>query len=268
MDGLESDKNAGDDEVDPVKIAVGGILHNRWTVPAYLDAMAALDTRGHTAQWLWAIDGAWHPLDLGLTTDRFPRLATVSLDCALPHYCREPGEKEHLHRVYSRLALLRNMLREATLDLDCDALLSVDSDILPPPETLQLLVNSGENWVGALVRNSALDPHCWNVFHLRDIETQGGLLQHFRAAGDGADGEAWPAMQAWRFDPRDPTQTQDLATGAVCLYRRPILCDARWEADRRGRQEDIGFAMNAARAGYRAAYMPIRCKHLTVDGEA
>ena len=33
-----------------MRIALGGILHNRWTVPAYLDAMAALDTHGHTVQ--------------------------------------------------------------------------------------------------------------------------------------------------------------------------------------------------------------------------
>ena len=250
-----------------MRIALGGILHNRWTVPAYLDAMAALDTHGHTVQWVWAVDGAWQPGDLGLTNERFPHLAVVNLDYTLPHYCREPGEESHLHRVYSRLALLRNMLSEAALALDCEALFSVDSDILPPPETLRLLAGAGKPWISAVVPNSVTDKNCWNVFHLRDVETQGGLLQHFRAMGNGARGKVWPAMQAWDYDPRDENEVQDLATGAVCFYWRGLLEAARWRADLRGRQEDIGFAVDAYHAGYRAAYMPIRCRHLTVEGQ-
>jgi hypothetical protein len=243
-----------------MRIAIGGILHDRWTVPAYLEAMEALDLGGIEYVWTWVLDGQFDvPVEL---PGNSPFVAAVDLPG--PQYARQGGNAEARVLVHRRLACLRNILRELAIEADCEALFSVDSDVIVPANTLRRLVDTAKPWAAALVHNSP-DGRAWNVFRVTDIETQGGFAHHFAAMGDGVKGE-WPGREGAGWDPRDNQKTECLGAGAVCLYRRDLLQAARWEAHPRGGGEDLGFALNAFAAGYRAWYLPILCRHLTVDG--
>ena len=248
-----------------MRIAIGGILHDRWTLEPYLNAMEALDLGGIEPVWTWVLDGEFeHEIDLPGWMGASPLVASVDLPG--PHYARQGGSVENRILVHRRLACLRNILRELAIEADCEALFSVDSDIIVPRNTLRRLVDTGEPWAAALVHN-APDGHAWNVFRVTDIESQGGFAHHFRAMGHGVEGN-WPPKDGVGWNPRDKTKEQNLGAGAVCLYRRDLLQVARWEAHGRGGGEDMGFALNAFRAGFSAWYLPILCRHLTVDGIA
>ena len=248
-----------------LKVAIGGILHERWTVPAHLEAMWALNTTGLNVVHVWVLDGSvpsvWEDSRAPLSRKLLSSLPGRNYDRTS---LTQPSERR---AVYGRLATLRNMLADEALRLGADFLLSVDSDILPPPETLMRLLGAAQPWCAALVRNSATDPRCWNVFRLRRVDTDGGLVSHFLPCGNGARGESWPNSAGAGWDPRDPKQERDLAAGACCLYSADLLRKTRWATDHRGRQEDVGFALSAFAAGYRAWYLPIVCQHLTVDGD-
>ena len=250
-----------------MRVVVGGVLHERQTVPAYLEAMRVMETLGLDVTYLWVHDGKVPSARLihdGLFAHD---ISLMFPDLPGRQYDRQTLPSPSARReVYGRLATLRNILADEALRLGADYLFSVDSDILPPPETLVRLVATGNPWVSALVRNSATDRRCWNVFHLRRVDTDGGLVSHFLPCGNGARGEPWPGPEGVGWDPRDNSREQDLATGAVTLYSADLLRKARWATDHRGRQEDVGFAIQAFAAGYRAWYLPIFCRHLTVEG--
>lgn len=238
-----------------MRIVVGGILHERWTVNECLDALFDLDTRGHEVVYAWVVDGSCDRKLPG-TVVRVDGLEGL-------HYRRQNETKDTLRRIYERLACLRNILAQTALSLDGEALFSVDSDIVVPRSTLLDLVNVDYPWVAALVQNAVGTNRIWNVFHLR---RENGLISHFMCTGVGAQGDRWPEKRLWTYDPRDSDETQDLVAGAVCLYGRPLLLKARWCSTPRGSQEDIGFGLNALEAGYHAGYVPIVCKHLTIGG--
>ena len=244
-----------------MKIVAGGILRDRWTVGAYLQAMAALDTGGHEVTWAWVLDDTPADLVRAYVSD------AVTLEVRNlpgPIYNRQGGMPQERNRLHARLACLRNLLREVALQAGADALFSVDSDILPPPETLVRLVDCGRPWVAALVRNSATS-EAWNVYHLLHPE-QGGLINHFLPTGTNPKGETWPGPEGCGHDPRNAAKTPDLCAGAVCLYHREVLEKARWKATAHGAGEDTGFGLEAFAASYYAWYLPIVCRHLTIDG--
>ncbi len=238
-----------------MKVAIGGIIHDRWTIEPYLAAMGKLDQPCEVA-FCWVVDGSQE------LAERLGGAAVVNI----AHLSGEQYERQESksRAIYARMATLRNLLATLALGMDCDALLSVDSDVIVPPDLLTRLLATKQDWVAPLVRNDAKNRtprgH-WNVFKLTQIERQGGLVDHFRPMGDG-----WPTEDVLAWDPRDEKKERCLAAGACCLYSRKLLEAVRWRTDGRGRQEDIGFAVDAHLAGYRASYVPVRCRHLTVDG--
>ena len=244
-----------------MKIVVGGIIHERWTIDPYLEAMAKL---AHPCEvvFAWVVDGSEELADQLAEHWWAPSAAVVNVThLSGTRYTRQANEGE---AIYQRMATLRNILRGLALDLGCDALFSVDSDIIVPSDVLTKLVATGKPWVAPLVRNDAEGGNPrghWNVFKLRGIERDAGLCDHFRPIGPG-----FPKEDMIGWDPRDQKKEQCLAAGAVCLYGRELLEKARWRTDSRGRQEDIGFSIDAFKAGYRAWYIPVQCRHLTVDG--
>jgi hypothetical protein len=245
--------------VGPLRIAVGGIVHDRWTVLQWFTALQKLNAGRHTIEYIFVCDGEV-PVDL-------PGCRVVVHDLPGPIYDRQPGTDEVLWAKYSRLAFMRNLLADLTMTLECGALLSVDSDIVAPVDLLVRLAETQRDWIAGLVRNSPTDLNSWNVFHFLNSLRQGVGIKPFRCAGVGPEGIQWPpANIPLDTDPRDPQHVRDLATGAVCLYSASLLTAARWHSNLRGCQEDLGFAADAFQAGYRASYLPIICQHLTVDG--
>lgn len=244
-----------------MRVAVGGLVHDRRTLEPYFRAMRELcSPAGCEIVYTWVVD---EPPDATCYDfEEFePSLATISAAIPGRHYNRQTSRDRQM---YGRLACLRNILAEVALGTDCDALLSVDSDIIVMPDLLERLLATNKAWVAPLVRNDVegANPRGhWNVFKLKGIERDAGLCDHFRPMGPG-----WPNEEVLGWDPRDPKREQCLAAGAVCLYKRELLEKVRWRTDSRGRQEDLGFAMEAFGAGYRAWYVPLRLQHLTVDG--
>jgi hypothetical protein len=245
-----------------MRVAVGGLIHDRWSVQQYMEALCELSAPCEVS-YAFVLDDMQDDSEIW---DLMPEGAeVVEAYLSGPHYHRHTSRDQ---AVYGRMARLRNLLRELVLGLGCDYLLAVDSDIVVPPDLLEKLLATGKPWVAPLVRNDAKDRtprgH-WNVFKLTRIEDQAGLTDHFRPMGRGINGD-WPGPEGAGWDPRDNTREECLAAGAACLYSRELLETVRWRTDGRGQQEDIGFAMDAFRAGFRAWYLPIRCRHLTVDG--
>jgi len=248
-----------------VKVAVGGLIHDRWTVDLYLDAIEALrPPKDCEIMRVWVADGNYG--------NDLPGLRVIVDTLPGRHYHRDAGvparnESERhmfLREIYGRMAALRNVLAEVALGMDCDALLSIDSDIIVPADLVERLVATGKPWVAPLVRNAAegATPRGhWNVFKLYEIERQAGLVDHFRPIGPN-----FPPPEGTDHDPRDRQKGRCLAAGACCLYSRELLEKVRWRTDARGRQEDVGFAIGAFEAGFRAWYIPLVCRHLTVDG--
>jgi len=243
-----------------VRVAVGGIIHERETLPAYLNAMEALNFDGVQPVWTWVVDGH---ISVELPASE-GHLYAATVEMPGPRYARQGGLAGERSIVHGRLACLRNILADLALGANCDALLTVDSDIIVPPDLLLRLVETGRPWVSALVRNG---PRLrdWNVYMITHPE-QGGLVHPFVAMGDGAMGQNWPGPEGSGGDPRERIQKGKLSTGAVCLYRRELLEAARWAPTSTGAGEDTGFGMQAHAAGFEAWYLPIRCRHLTVDG--
>ncbi len=230
-----------------MRIAVGGIAHDRWTVPEWLSALRALETGEHEIEWCFVLDGYSPPAELG----EHEHIAQVLGLASLQSYRRQGGTPESCRSQYSRLALLRNMLADMALGLGCDALLSVDSDIVVPPDLLVQLVETGMPWAAGLVRNSATNPAAWNVWAAIEEDP----LRVRRFVPPIYAGGAILLQQG-----------ESLAAGAVCLYSADLLRAARWSSNAEGLQEDVCFAAEAFRAGYRAAYIPVVCKHLTIEG--
>ena len=237
-----------------MKVAVGGVIHDRWTVDPYLDAIEALRApKDCEIMRVWVADGNYG--------NDLPGLRVIVDTLPGAHYSRQTSNSRE---IYGRLAALRNVLAEVALGMDCDALLSIDSDIIVPADLLARLVATGKPWVAPLVRNAAegATPRGhWNIFKLYEIERQAGLVDHFRPIGPN-----FPPPEGTDHDPRDRQKGRCLAAGACCLYSRELLEKVRWRTDGRGRQEDVGFAIGAFEAGFRAWYIPLVCRHLTVDG--
>jgi len=248
-----------------VRLAIGGVIHRRWTLDAYLQAMAALEKPPDHVM-AWVVDDADGLSSASIMAREGQKRAIVNVVC-LPgiEYRRQSAGLREKVSMYTRLACLRNILAEVALGQECDALLSVDSDIIVPPDLLTRLLSTRKPWVAGLVRNSQ-DGRYWNVMRLRNIESDAGLTDHFLPVGVNAHGETWPGPEGAGWDPRDPAREQCLMAGAACLYSRDLLERARWRTDGRGRQEDVGFAIQAFRAGFRAWYVPVICQHLTVEG--
>jgi len=264
-----------------MRIAIGGIVHWRASVPAWLEHLACLDAGEHELVPIFVMDrrqgseaartAAYHS---------FPDAIFVDVDGATPENFYPP-KRENNAVAYAHLAMLRNRLAELALQQDADALLSVDSDIMAPPNLVGALASVGVPWVAALVRNS---PHylrlgCepsteladmyWNVMYMPPPQPGKPLYQHFKPIGSDGVGGVWPPGPiCWR--PHQKQQDRRLITGAVALYSRELLERVQWAGpigtpyDPAGSQclgEDISFGYRALEAGYYAWYVPLICEH-------
>lgn len=248
-----------------MKIIVGGLIHDRPQVAAYLRHLRLLDVDGHDVEWWFVQDGMdavaiaalpWEVEDWPAT----PNVMRDGLrDGERPWTRHEPDKVA----AYRHLARLRNALREEVLDGDADALLTIDSDIIVPPDLLQRLAGCGKPWVSGLVSNRPGDPRIWNVVKWTQSRAGQPAIRHFQTIGNGPRGEPWPGPEGSGGDPRKPHERDPLIVGAVCLYRREVLEGAYFVEHRCG--EDIGFGARAIEAGFRGWYLPIVCEHLMTE---
>lgn len=136
---------------------------------------------------------------------------------------------------FAHLAEMRNQWRESVLDLYPEAthFWSCDSDILPKPDCLKLLLAADKPCIGAYVRNS---PVSFNFTLGRDAEG---------ARRDGRETE-WSE----KTEPFEVT-----LTGACMLIRRDVLENVKWGDHPRG--EDHIFAQQCIDKGYGLWFHPL-----------
>lgn len=237
-------------------VLIGGLVHDRPQVECYLRHLRELDTEGLEISWAFVLDGVDEPD----WCDLWPEGARFLDGPPGPHWDRKALDKP---ACYAHLADLRNLLRAHALEVGADYLLSVDSDIIAPPDVLKRLLASGKPWVAGLVSNrepGQEDGRTFNVFKVKLSGPQ-PFLQHFQPMGTGAHGNPWPGPEGAGQDPRDTlVPSVPLCVGAVCLYQATLLRCATFAGHRWG--EDIGFARQAFSAGYSGWYLPLRCEHL------
>lgn len=243
-----------------MRVLIGGLIHDRPQVECYLRHLARLDMAGCEATWCFDLDD----VDPGRYENLWPEAPPLFLRA-------DPGarwERRALDKeagCFDHLAAMRNQLRDVALVGDFDYLLSVDSDIIIPPDLLHTLLAADKPWVSALVSNrepEREDDRTFNVFKVNFPEAPARpWLQHFQPTGTGALGVEWPGPEGAGQDPRDThAPPWPLCVGAVCLYRRDLLERARFRGQRWG--EDVGFAQEAFAAGFTGWYLPRQCEHL------
>ncbi len=247
-----------------MRVAIGGIIHDRPTVPNYFAHLKQLQLDGLDTVHVWVVDGD-HNSGVASTVQRtWPQASLITATNLTPLYQYRRTEHDKA-RAYRRLACLRNMLALATLELEVDALVAIDSDIMVPPNLIQALRSADRPWVSALVPNRPVRPGeeskeiAWNVMHVPEQVPGGAAYLHFVPTGIGPRDDRWPdSPVGWR--PQNNARDLRLITGAVCWYSTELLTAVRWSEHSHG--EDIAFGHDALRAGFSAWYVPLVCPHL------
>jgi len=137
-----------------MKILVAAPVHDRaWIIKDFLDSVKALETEGLSVGYLFIEnDSADNSLELlRKLTARWPNCEVRTVTNHLPAYDRKGTAGDPM---YLRMAILRESIRQATLDGGYDYLLSCDSDIMMQPETLQRLLSHNLDMVAAMISNS------------------------------------------------------------------------------------------------------------------
>lgn len=205
-------------------ILTGAPVRNRaWIFPAYLSALAAQDTPEPLAYHYVLNDS-----EDGTQT----QLETFQATLPLTWEQQDFGTKGWVRGSYkmAHLAALRNRLLEYFLTTNATHLLSVDTDILVPPDLTRRLLEDDRPVVAALIYNderSTLSyPHRYcNIMQ----ETPAGF-RHYKEY------------------PRDALFPVDI-TGACYLIRRDVVeAGVRYAAHPQG--EDIPFCVSAGEHGF------------------
>jgi hypothetical protein len=252
-----------------VRVLIGGLLHARESpalgaqATCYLRHLKALNLFGHEVSWCFVLDGPH--LEYAIDALMLPRVSTITVESDGEHYTRgrEPGHD--FTPEFSRLAFLRNLLRERALHEDVEALVMIDSDICVPPDLVQRFVakrvSGREPWVSALVDNGAtmngkLDP---------DLDRMRGKVPDYSRRTQAFNVMDWVCKEGEtpfpvHVKPDFENGGHADIMGAVQFIDIGVLHDARWEATQWG--EDIGFAQQW---GYRGCYLPVVCDHLMTE---
>lgn len=200
---------------------VAPVRNREWILPIYLRHLEALeypsqalsfhfianDCTDNTKGILYEFKHAWEGYGTHVED-------SVCVDQVNFHRVEQDTRVDSVRqRTYPILANLRNALFEKAVHDGVDYVLSVDTDILVPPDLLQRLLAHQKDVVAALISNG-IGAH---NYLLRSLS--GGLVK----------------------DPNPPVELFQVAlTGAVCLYSRYACEIGRFRADKLG--EDAGFA--------------------------
>jgi hypothetical protein len=253
------------------KIAIGCPVRNRaWVLPEYTDALR--DAAGHYVlthgdrvdqsriEFLFlendSTDGTLDVLAAAKTDmeEAGWNVTVASISTAADMWQRG----DYAHNQYANLANVRNQFLEMFLRTDADYLLSVDSDVIVPPDIVARLYRSlldhelysgGEVIMGAAISNVPNKP--------LDGETPGNYM--YRQCGEGV--YFHPATF-----PTSGTHIVDLI-GAVYLIPCSVIeAGARYAPHPQG--EDAPFCQAAQKLGYRLLVnMDVKCEHRMVKPE-
>lgn len=237
-----------------MRVLIGGLLHDRGEITdCYLRHLGVLDLNGIEVSWFFVVDG------VGQWKARIPEGANgVLMKDNGPWWIREPRGQNDERQEYRRLAFMRNVLRERALMERVNALVNIDSDICAPGDLLQRMAAARAPWVSALVDNCAVRNGLRGDADPELARMKGEAVPVGRHAFNIMDFDA--GGRTARVSPDLLNGGEADITGAVCWYSADLLGRVSWRWHING--EDVGFAVEATAAGYRARYLPVICDHL------
>lgn len=237
-------------ELEQIKVAIGCVVRNRaWILPEYLQAIENIPF--DNKEYIF--------LENNSTDETFAILESfVHLQSALTKKVwmgktdrpSAPGYRRNEYHVngYEYLASLRNLFLLMFYITKADYLLSIDSDIIVPPNILEelLVLADTKTIVAAAISNipeKSLDGFIPGNFM---ITSSDGVLIH---------PPAYPLQGEMEVD----------VTGAVCLIPRSAIKDgARYGMHPQG--EDIPFCLQAKQAGYKMMVtFDVQCDHRMLE---
>lgn len=254
------------------KIAIGCPVRNRaWVLPEYLQALRDIDYEDKMFLFLEndsEDNTAKHLYNFQHFTNR--DLSQMSVDVRVDHISTASPHWNHgdyAHEQYANLARVRNHFLDMFLRTNADFLLSVDSDVIVPPNIVTRLMRhmDGRTIAGAAISNVPDKP--------LDGYTPGNFMTSGKAVKlawrEDEQGNRVPyeiSMSAYAHPFAYPTSgihPVDLI-GAVYLIPRAVIeAGARYAPHQTG--EDAPFCEAARQLGYRLLVdMDVRCEHRMV----
>jgi glycosyltransferase involved in cell wall biosynthesis len=237
-------------KVGVTRIVTGCIVRNRaWILPEYLAALAAVDFDEKEYIFL-ENDSTDDTLRL---IDAFMRQKIAEnrrLWLGLNYRLNPPGHRRHEYGVngYERMAGLRNLFLYMFLCTDADYLLSIDSDIIVPPDIVSKLLPLAHDYgiaAAAIANIPGENPDGRTPGNFM-IETAAGMIHppQYPVAGN----------------------MEVAVTGAVYLIPRWVVeAGTRYGAHPQG--EDVPFCIMARQKGCRLVVsFDVHCEHRMVEG--
>lgn len=225
------------------RVLIASPVHNRaWVLPEFLACLDTLDTDGlEVGYYFLANDCTDDSVDILKQWDR-ENVTVDDISIDLPVYRRNMS---HITDMYTRLKIVRDIIRKYALDYGYDYLFCVDSDTLVQPDTLKRLLAHDKPFVAAMCSN-----------------TPDGSFRYVNAAGltpgtDGPYGDP-PHWFTWQAKGKDLEKVG--ATGACYLVTRNVMEQCAYDyqpisevnkklmKDQPG--EDMAFALSCRSAGY------------------
>lgn len=226
------------------KVLIGCPVRNRaWILPRYLQSLRNLDYDHSKIEYCFVVNNS---VDNTLEILRNFK-NEISNPVRIVH-CNLHANNGHQRGQYSffHLAILRNILLDEFLKTDCEYLLSVDSDILLPPDTIKALQEPQYDIISALVCNGHEigDESIYNILNRKP----NGRYEHIRN---------FPTDQVFEVD----------CTGAAYLIKRPVIEKYRVRYSASKGPEDIGFCEDAKAKGIKIYCNPqVVAEHKMTEG--
>lgn len=207
-------------------VMVGGPVRNRaWVLPQYLDALEAVNYPSDRTFYFWVVNDSTDDSERILRDwlARTNRHGAVTVK----NYGDRPADtrgalrlgRERRATTYPILADLRQGIFDTAVLLDVDYYLSIDSDVIVPPNVLTALLGTGKDAVAGLIDNGHGSFNYLFYDELSDMYV------------------------------RRRTEIRGLEpvglTGAVCLYSRVALSHGVWSVGESGEDEGIARSLRS-----------------------
>lgn len=219
-------------------IMMGCPVHNRaWVLPLYLKYILSIDYPKKNITLCFILNDSHDESQKILENFKYNHIEDYNdiiirnLKYNMPDDIRQCRVSR---KVYQRLAWVRNEFISNVKDEDY--VMSIDSDILVPPNILKELIAQKKDIISALLFN---DP---SMRYPNILLIENGLMKHY-----------------FEF-PKDSVFEVDI-TGAVYLIKSKICKRVKYGYDKYG--EDIPFCISAKKLGYKIwCNSSVSCRHI------
>jgi hypothetical protein len=234
------------------EITIGSPVRDRaWILPMHLQKILELDYPLKKITLLFLLNDCTDKSEDVLKlfsehhADKFNQIILLRKDLGTSQDTRETHEKRK--PVYYALADLRNTILDR---IETPYYLSVDTDILMPPETLKVLLASQKNIVAGVI---------WNDYIARPRAVYPNARPNFLIEKSVGGVRKLVSYTDYPLN----TVFEVHTTGAVCLMSKAVCDSVRFEGSSLG--EDIPFCINARKAGFRVwVNSSLFCHHIMI----